>query len=287
MSEVTELTSALAHTPRLAEEWSIFAGNGQYEIRVSRDAADIDEAQRLRYRVFYEEMHARPTPAMASAKRDFDRFDSVCDHLLVFDRSLPRGQRVVGTYRLLRHDVAVRNGGFYSAAEYAIAPVLDRVGGHGVMELGRSCVDPRFRANGAIQLLWRGIVAYMRQHGIRYMFGCASLPGTAPEALALPLSYLYHHHLAPPELRVRAVDDRRIEMDLMPPEAATLRAALPMLPPLIKGYLRLGAYIGDGAVIDWQFGTTDVFIFLPMERVADKYYAHLGRSTDIAAGSAA
>jgi putative hemolysin len=286
MSWIDELIRPLAKPQQTAEEWSLFAGNGRYEIRVSRESADVIEAQRLRYRVFYEEMHARPTPAMAAAKRDFDRFDATCDHLLVFDRSLPRGQRAVGTYRLLRHEVAADNGGFYSAGEYAIAPVLERIGGQGVMELGRSCVDRRFRANGAIQLLWRGIVAYMRQHGIRYMFGCASLPGTAPEALAVPLSYLYHRHLAPPELRVRALDDRRIEMDLLPAEAATLRAALPMLPPLIKGYLRLGAYIGDGAVIDWQFATTDVFIFLPMARVAEKYLTHLGRPADLA-GSAA
>ena len=281
------MTETLVQSPRLAEEWSLFAGNGRYEIRVSRDPADIVEAQRLRYRVFYEEMHARPTPAMAAAKRDFDRFDGICDHLLVFDRLLPRGRRVVGTYRLLRHAVAAGHGGFYSAGEYAIEPVIERVGGDGVMELGRSCVRADYRANATIQLLWRGIVAYMRQHGIRYMFGCASLPGTAPEALAVPLSYLYHRHLAPPELRVRAVEERRVEMDLLPAEVAPLRAALPALPPLIKGYLRLGAYIGDGAVIDWQFATTDVFIFLPMARVAEKYLTRLGRSTEIAAGSAA
>lgn len=261
--------------PRHREHRPLPAGNGRFEVRVSRDPADIADAQRLRYHVFYREMNALPAPANLEAQRDFDAFDPVCDHLLVYDRSRPAGGQVVGAYRLLRQAVAERHGGFYSADEYDLAPLIERLGaGRGFLELGRACVHPDYRANACIQLLWRGIAAYIAGHAITHMFGCASLPGIEPRKLAAPLSYLWHNHLAPPHLRVRAQPCRHVPMDMLPADAIPLRAALRTLPPLIKGYLRAGAYIGDGAVVDRQFGTTDVFILLPVARIARKYSAH-------------
>lgn len=259
--------------------WSFKAADGRFEIRLTRTAEDIDAAQALRYHVFYEEMDARPDAVMAATRRDADAFDAICDHLLVLDRNRRAGDQVVGTYRLLRRAVADAHGGFYSASEYDIAPVLaaaDRDGG-GLMELGRSCVLAEYRTNATIQMLWRGLSYYVFDHGIKLMFGCASLPGRDPERLALPLSYLHHNHLAPPELRVRALPQLYSRMDLLPPEQVDSRKALHALPPLIKAYIRLGCFIGDGAVVDHQFGTTDVFIILPIERVAPKYYAHFDR----------
>ena len=250
-------------------------GNGRFAVRVSRDPADIAAAQRLRYHVFYREMNALPTPANLAAQRDFDAFDPVCDHLLVYDRSRPAGGQVVGTYRLLRQAVAERHGGFYSAGEYDLAPLIERLGaGGGFLELGRACVHADYRTNACIQLLWRGIAAYIADPAITHMFGCANLPGIEPRKLAVPLSYLWHNHLAPPHLRVRAQPRRYVPMNLLPAAAIPLRAALQTLPPLIKGYLRVGAFIGDGAVVDRQFGTTDVFILLPVARIARKYSAH-------------
>lgn len=253
--------------------WQCVSADGRFEVRLTRSTEDIAAAQRLRYQVFYEEMAALPSPEMARLGLDFDQFDTLCDHLMVFDRARPEGEQAVGTYRLLRREVAQMHGGFYSASEYDLQPMLDYVGATGgLLELGRSCVHRDYRTNATIQLLWRGISTYIADHGISFMFGCASFPGVEPHEHALALSYLYHHHLPPQEWRVRALPDRFEPMNLLPAEQINLRAALQGLPPLIKAYLRLGAYIGDGAVIDRQFGTTDVFILLPVERIAPKYH---------------
>jgi putative hemolysin len=249
---------------------------GDLEVRLAHGEADIDAAQALRYRVFYQEMKARPSPQMAAAQRDFDQYDRLCDHLLVIDRRRAGLQAVVGTYRLIRREAAQAAGGFYSAGEYDVAALVARPGG--VLELGRSCVDAEFRGRSTMQLLWRGIAAYVFHYGIELMFGCASLPGTDPKALALPLSYLRHRHLAPPELRARALPARYVDMELLPAGSYDERKALAEVPPLIKGYLRLGGFVGDGAVIDEQFNTVDVCIVVKTDLITDKYYKHYERA---------
>ncbi len=260
---------------------SSFGAGGPLEVRITRDPADIAAAQVLRYQVFYREMAAQPSAAMAAAGRDFDDYDAVCDHVLVLDRRRPAEDAVVATYRLMCRDMAERHHGFYSAGEYDLSVLFEGMArSAGLLEVGRSCVHPDYRRSLTIQRLWRGIAGYVLEHDIGYMFGCASLPGTDPAALALPLSYLYHRHLAPPELRVRALPERYVDMNLLPPEVLSSSDVAETLPPLIKGYLRLGAFAGDGAVVDTQFGTTDVFMLLPLERVADRYYNHFDRDEE-------
>jgi putative hemolysin len=280
MAQAPLLTQTNLH-PRdanRAQSWRLVMAGNRFEISLTRDPREIALAQRLRYQVFYEEMNAAPTPEMAAVGRDFDAFDDLCDHLLVYDRERPALQQVVGTYRLLPQNVAEVRGGFYSATEYDLAPLLQKVAGDGgLLELGRSCVHAGYRTSATIQLLWRGIATYMADNAINYMFGCASFMGTDPDRHALALSYLYQHHLAPEEIRVRALPNRHVPMSRLAGSAITPRAAIAALPPLIKAYLRIGAYIGDGAVIDHQFGTTDVFILLPVNRIAPKYYAHYDR----------
>jgi putative hemolysin len=261
---------------------------GSLEVRLAESAADLDGAQALRYRVFYDEMGARASPETLAAKRDRDAFDTYCDHLLVIDHKLGDGpEAIVGTYRLLRRGPAERHDGFYTATEFDIAPLLAYT--DNVLELGRSCVDVAHRNRPTMQLLWRGIASYVFHHSIRLMFGCASLPGTDPIALAQPLSYLHHYHLAPAGLRARALPGRAVAMDILPPaeidtEAAVAqldaRAGLAALPPLIKGYLRLGGLVGDGAVIDSHFNTTDVCIIVVTDKVTDKYFNHYRREVD-------
>ncbi len=246
------------------------------QVRLAQTEADIDAAQALRYRVFYEEMGAQPSAEMAARKRDFDPFDALCDHLLVIDHS--RGEAaasVVGTYRLIRRPAAEKFGRFYSAAEYDISAIAAYPGE--ILELGRSCVDVAARTRSTMQLLWRGIAAYVFHYDIGLMFGCASLAGTDPDAIALPLSYLYYHHLAPPALRPRAMPERYTDMRRLAPEAIDAPRALGELPPLLKGYLRLGGFVGDGAVIDRQFNTTDVCIVVKTDLVTEKYYRHYER----------
>jgi putative hemolysin len=252
--------------------------SGTLQVRLAESAADIDAAQALRYRIFYEIMGARPLPGMEQRRRDCDGYDQICDHLLVFDHSRGSGaEAVVGTYRLIRREAAAQLGAFYSAAEYDIAPLLAYPGE--VLELGRSCVDAGYRARSVMQLLWGGISAYVAHYDIAVMFGCASLPGTDPDALAAPLSYLYHYHLAPPALRARALPERFVDMRRRDPGALDPARTLAALPPLIKGYLRLGGFVGDGAVIDQQFNTTDVCIVVKSDLVAEKYSRHYERQS--------
>lgn len=249
---------------------------GSLRIRLAEDVAEIRAAQALRYRVFYESMAARPTPEMEAARRDFDSFDDFCDHLLVFDEERGSGaSAVVGTYRVMRREGAARRGQFYTSDEYMIDNLTSYPGE--ILELGRSCVDPTYRSGATMQLLWRGIAEYVFYHDISIMFGCASLPGTDPQQLRMPLAYLHHHHLAPPALRTRAVPERHVAMDLLPPEQVKISEARQTLPPLIKGYLRLGGFVGDGAVVDPEFGTTDVCVVVKTDWVTDKYLRHYKR----------
>ncbi len=249
---------------------------GDLQIRLAESAEELRAAQTLRYRVFVEEMKAKPSPEVEAAKREFDRFDDYCDHVMVLDRSLGRGaEAVIGTYRVMRRGAAVRAGGFYSAAEYDIASLMSYPGQ--ILELGRSCVHADYRTGATMQLLWRGIAEYVLHYDIELLFGCASLPGIESERMALPLSYLFHHHLAPPALRPRALPERYVDMNILPAEEVDRRQALAALPPLIKGYLRLGGFVGDGAVIDYDFNTTDVSIVVKTDLVTERYFKHYTR----------
>lgn len=261
-------------TPKLAGDLK----TGSLEVRLAETAAELDAAQALRYSIFYEEMQAKPDAATQAARRDADAYDAHCDHLLVLDHSLGEGaDAVVGTYRLIRKPAADAVGGFYTRDEFNIAPLLALKGN--LLELGRSCVDTRYRTRPTMQLLWRGIASYVFHYDIALMFGCASLPGVDPDAHKLALSYLHHFHLAPEEMRPRALPDRFVALDRMPKEAIDMKRALADLPPLIKGYLRLGGFIGDGAVIDHQFNTVDVCILVKTDLVTDKYFNHYSRTT--------
>jgi putative hemolysin len=186
----------------------------------------------------------------------------------------------VGTYRLLRQEVAERHFGFYSAGEYDIAPLLAANRALRFLELGRSCVLKPYRTKRTVELLWHGIWSYVLHHRMDVMIGCASLQGTDPEALALPLSFLHHHARAPEAWRARARDERYTAMDRLPKEAVNPKAALQSLPPLIKGYLRVGASCGEGAVIDRNFGTTDVLVILPVAGISERYINHFGPGAD-------
>lgn len=245
-------------------------------LRLAETAAEVAAAQALRYRVFYEEMSAKVTSVIAAAKRDFDVFDDYYDHIVVFDDTRGAGpEAIIGTYRVMRRDAAKRCGRFYTTGEFNVANLLAFPGE--VMELGRSCIKADHRNSGTMQLLWRGIADYVMAHDVGLMFGCASLPGAEPEALAVPLSYLYHHHLAPPALRARALPERYVAMNVIPLGDISPRTALHILPPLLKGYLRLGGFVGEGAVIDHDFGTTDVCVVVKTESVTDRYFRHYTR----------
>jgi putative hemolysin len=265
---VSAIASSEAHFPELR--------SGNLGVRIASTSWEVRAAQALRYRVFYAEMGARADAATTASGLDADEYDAVADHLLVIDHDLGEGPAgVVGTYRLIRRAAAARIGRFYSAAEYDIASVLAFPGE--VLELGRSCTAAEYRTRGTLQLLWTGIAAYVARHDIGLMFGCASLPGTDLDANAAQLSYLAQHHMAPEGLRPRALEERYIAMERLAPGAFDAKRAMLELPPLLKGYLRLGGFVGDGAVLDPQFNTTDVCILVKTDLVTRKYSSHYER----------
>lgn len=256
---------------------------GSLEVRLAQTAAEVRQAQKLRYRVFYQEGSAIPNPGRLFARRDVDAYDAICDHLLVLDHGARDDQpsnrpAVVGTYRLLRQSLAEEYGGFYTAGEFEIGELLARHPDLQFLELGRSCVLAPYRNKRTVELLWQGIHAYVMQNRCDVMIGCASLDGTEPKQLALPLSFLHHYARAPEAWRARALPERYVEMNRMSKETIDPKAALRALPPLIKGYLRLGAYIGDGAVVDHEFGTTDVLIIVPVSVIKQRYLEHFDGS---------
>jgi putative hemolysin len=260
---------------------------GNLILRQARGTDEIKACQRLRYRVFYEELGARASPEMAQDRRDEDRFDRICDHLVVVNTGvcgedailLPDGE-LIGTYRLLRQDVAAANGGFYTQDEFDIAPLVEKHPTLKFLELGRSCVLKPFRTRPVVELLWQGIWNYVRAFGLDVMFGCASFEGTDPEAHAMALSFLADSASAPDDWQVSALPSRFVKMRRVPPDSILPKQALRELPPLIKGYLRLGCYIGNGAVIDRQFNTVDVLIVLPVSAINARYFAHFGSPND-------
>ncbi len=265
-------------TDMMNVETAVLGRIGHLETRLATSPVEIAAAQAVRFNVFAKEMGADLPPESMRCGRDMDAFDAVCDHLLVLDRSIVGGpeDQIVGTYRLLRQDVARANDGFYSTSEFAIADLLARHPEKRFMELGRSCVLPQYRTSRTVELLWQGNWAYSLDYGVDAMFGCASMHGIRPEAHALPLSFLYHNCLASGSWAVSARPELFSNMDLMPKEAVNARAAISSMPPLLKGYLRLGAMIGDGAVIDKAFGTTDVMVVLPIAQINNRYINHYG-----------
>lgn len=256
---------------RQADAFDIQHRIGELEVRLARPS-EIDAALRLRHRIFCEERGA----AIGANGLEEDAYDRDCDHLIVIDHGRTDGP-VAGTYRLLREDVARRIGGFYSAGEYDLAPLLalgpTNGAGAQLLELGRSCVDLPYRTNATITLLWRAIASYLEAHRIGFMFGCASFPGTDPAAHADELAYLHRFHLAPPQLRVRALPRHHVEMAR---GADVGDQTGRNLPPLIKAYLRVGAKVGDGAFVDRAFNTVDVFMVMPVERIVGRYGRRFG-----------
>jgi putative hemolysin len=249
---------------------------GSLEVRLARSGEEVKQAQRLRYRVFYEEMSAVANVRALFSGRDRDPFDRICDHLLVLDHSVMGPPEIVGTYRLLRQEIAEKRKGFYSAGEFDIAPLIARHPGRVFLELGRSCVLKPYRTKRTVELLWHGIWSYVRQHNIDVMIGCASLSGTDPKRLAPQLAFLRRSAPAPAEWRVKALPGRGIALDRLSDGGTSQATVLRQLPPLVKGYLRLGGYVCEEAVVDWQFGTTDVFIVLPLERINARYINYYG-----------
>lgn len=240
--------------------------SGSLEVLLATTSDEILEAQKLRYRVFLSQKDA----ACDDVGVDKDPLDDFCDHLLVYHNDELSGQRfVVGTYRLIRKDAAKKCGGFYSASEFQIGTIESMSGE--IVELGRSCIDEKFRTRPAMQLLWRGLAEYIRLYNIDVMFGCASFSGTDIAEHQEALSYLYHYHLAPSDFCPKALPEHFVDMNLMEKDQLLPRKVFSKLPALIKAYLRVGGVIGNGAVIDPVFETIDVCVVVKTSQISDRH----------------
>lgn len=252
------------------------ARSGRLDVRLATREDEIEAAQALRYEVFFEGGSATPCAYSMLTRRDTDRFDAFCDHLIVTDHDAAPHRRVVGTYRLLAQDRARAAGGFYTAGEFAIEQLAMRRPDLKILELGRSCVRAGYRDRATLELLWAGIWAFVQASDADLLIGCASFEGTDPAQHALALSYLHHNHRARGDLAIGPVEGRHTAMDMLPAAIVDPRRAIRALPPLIKGYLNLGAVVGEAAVIDHEFGTTDVLVMLERSAIQDRYKRRFG-----------
>ena len=235
----------------------------EFSVKIAGTEEELRAAQALRYEVFVRELGGGGAMVDHEAGLEQDRFDRFFDHMLVTDTST---DMVVGVYRLLRDDQAAKAGQFYSEDEYDLSVL--KASGRRLLELGRSCLHPEYRGGMAMFHLWSGLAEYVEAHGIEVLFGVASFHGTDPQQLANPLAMLHHKHLAPPELRVRAKSFQ--PMNLVPKADLDRKRAMLDTPALIKAYLRLGGFVGEGAYIDHAFNTTDVCLILDTARMNER-----------------
>ena len=252
--------------------------DGRLKIALAKNDDEILQAQRLRYQVFYEEMQAKACAEKREKQIDFDDYDVMSDHLLIIDsEKQAQGNQdyVVGCYRLLPQDRLTGAQKFYTEGEYDISKL--RASNMNLLELGRSCVAEPYRSRIVLDLLWRGLTRYIFHYDIDVLFGCASFPGTDATQYQLPLSFLYHNHLAPEFLCPKVLTGMGFDMSAPMPEEISPRLLMRQIPPLIKGYLQVGSMVGDGAFIDKEFNTVDVCIVFIREQANERYYKHYGR----------
>lgn len=253
-----------------------------YSLRLAETTEDILGAQRLRYEVFIAELGG-DGPLVDHAQRlERDTFDPHFDHLILVDnRRDPAGlDHVVGAYRVMPGERRAAAGRFYSEAEYELGALV--ASGRKLLELGRSCVHADHRGGATMFHLWNGLAEYVLERGIEVLFGVASFHGTNIAALAGPLSMLHHHHLAPSDMRVRARAPQAQRMDLIAPEVLDRKAAMAATPALIKAYLRLGGFVGEGAWIDHDFNTTDVCLVMDTGQMSARHLAFYHRKAGVA-----
>lgn len=248
--------------------------SGNFSVRLARTSDDLRAAQRLRYDVFIRELGGSGPLVDHEEGLERDTFDPFCDHLLLIETVTGM---VVGVYRLMRAEHAQRAGGYYSASEYDLTPLL--TSGRRTLELGRSCLHPDFRGGMAMHHLWSGLARYVARHRIDILFGVASFHGTDIDALAAPLSLLHHRHLAPPELRVRAQPASFQNMNILPEDHLDRKAAMKQIPSLIKAYLRLGGCVGEGAFVDHTFNTVDVCLIMDTGKLSERQARIYGQAS--------
>lgn len=246
----------------------------KFEVRLAKTEAEVVAAQKLRYQIFFLEDGAKPSEQMAKEQRDFDEFDTYCDHLIAIDRTAGNNPEdyVIGTYRLLRKDGAKKLGKWYTQAEFDVEKFNNYNGE--VLELGRACVKKEFRTKIVMSMLWNGLAAYMFDFDVKLMFGCGSFLGTDVEASKEALSYLYYNHIASGDLEISARTKNAVPYPVIPREEIEEKRAFMALPTMIKGYLRVGCKVSKSIFVDYNFNTFDVCVIFETKNLKQSYLEH-------------
>ncbi len=236
-----------------------------FKTSIAQTNAEIAAAQRLRYRVFIEELGGTGPMVDHTARLERDRFDDHAIHIILRDMTRAADDQIVGVYRVMTAAGAAAAGQYYCEDEYDLTPL--KATGQTLLELGRSCLHPAYRRGPGLMHLWSGLADFVADNNIDILFGVASFHGTDVDALAAPLSLLHDRHLAPEHLRVTARPPGARAMNMCDTDQIDKVAATRAIPALIKAYLRLGGVVGDGAFVDQAFNTTDICLILPTDAV--------------------
>ena len=243
-----------------------------FVIKIAEKKSELKKAQALRYSVFYKEKKAKPTISKKILKLDYDKIDKFADHLIVLDKNKKGiNNKIIGTYRLIRGDIASHFGGFYTSSEFDLTTILNSYEHNQILELGRSCVHQDYRNGTIINLLWKAIAEYVKLYDIKILLGCASFHGTDVMKYTNELSYLRKNFSLPDELSVKSLDTK-----IYPayPEIISnnndLRTFV-KLPPLIKAYLRIGGKVSHDCFVDYKFNTIDLCVIVNTNNIDEKY----------------
>ena len=242
-----------------------------FEVKLAESRNEIKLAQKLRYKVFFSERIHSPILNIGNFRRDSDKFDNYADHIIVkFRKSKFSKARVIGTYRLLKQSVADKKSGFYSCDEFNLDNLLNSKIYNNMLELSRSCISQKFRNKNVLKLMWNEIYRYINENNIDALFGTASFLDTNINKIEDQLIYLNNNHKMSENIKVNALANYKVKVDYEKKIDINLKL-VSRLPTLIKAYLKFNATIGEGAVIDKKFKTTDVFVFLPIEEINKDY----------------
>ena len=239
-------------------------------IKLVQTKSELKKAQALRYSVFYKEKKAKPTLPKKLIRLDYDKIDKFADHLIVIDKN--RKNKIVGTYRLIRGDVAELYGGYYSSTEFNLINIVNNYQNKHILELGRSCVHQNYRNGTIMNLLWKAIAEYVKLYDIKVLIGCASFSGTDPIKYSEELTYLRDNFSLPANLSVESYDNNIYPAyKLNNNNNSNPLRTFAKLPPLIKGYLRVGGKVSDNFFVDYRFNTIDLFVVVSTDDIDTRY----------------
>ena len=244
---------------------------GDFVIKLANNKYELKKAQALRYSVFYKEKKAKSNFPKKMMKLDYDKIDKFADHLIVIDKKRKSiKNKIVGTYRLIRGDVALSFGGFYTSSEFDLTNILNSYKHKQILELGRSCVHKDYRNGTTMKLLWKAIAEYIKLYDIKVLLGCASFPGTDVQEFSKELSYLRSNFSLPEEISVNSLFDNNYPDCINNINESDIRT-FAKLPPLIKGYLRVGGRVSESFFVDYDFNTIDLCIVVQTVNIDEKY----------------